>query len=73
MLVAGRGKREGVTMNKKQHRSMCRKLAKYLFTNVPSDLNILGVEAALLMNLGLTISGSTLKVIYSDYKKLLTK
>lgn len=51
---------------------MCRKLAKYLVTSVPSDLNIMGVEAALLMNLGLTISGPTLNVIYSDYKKLLT-
>lgn len=59
-------------MNKAQHRIMCHKLAKYLVTAVPSDLNIMGVEAALLVNLGLTISGPTLKVIYSDYKKLLT-
>ena len=60
-------------MNKKQHRTMCKKLALYLVRCVRSDLNILGVEAALLVNFGLTISGPTLKVIYSDYKKLLTK
>jgi hypothetical protein len=59
-------------MTDKEHREFCKKLGYELATKVGNHLTILGVEAALLVNYGLTVSYDTLKVIYSDYKKLLT-
>ena len=55
-------------MNEKEHREYCKKLGWFLATKVGNHLSILGVEAALLVNFGLTVSYDTLKVIYSDYK-----
>jgi hypothetical protein len=55
-------------MTDKEHKEYCKKLGYFLATEVSNHLNILGVEAALLVNFGLTVSAETLKVIYSDYQ-----
>jgi hypothetical protein len=60
-------------MNKKQHRAYCKKLARFCATSIKSTLNLLGLEAALLVNFGLTVTNQTLLVIYDDYKKALDK
>jgi hypothetical protein len=59
-------------MNKKQHRAFSRKLARFCAKHIKTNLNILGLEMALLVNFGLTVSADTLNVIYGDYKKGLT-
>ena len=60
-------------MNNKQHRAMSRKLARFCAKNIKPNLNILGLEMALLVNFNLTVSADTLNVIYGDYKKALDK
>jgi len=58
-------------MNKKQHRAYCKKLARFLATHIEFQMNLVGLEAALLVNFGLTVSKETLLTIYGDYKKAL--
>jgi len=61
------------TMTKKQHRAYCKKLARFLADHVEFQMNLMGLEAALLVNFGLTITNQTLLIIYDDYKKALDK
>jgi hypothetical protein len=60
------------TMTKKHHRAYCKKLARFLATHIEFQMNLIGLEAALLVNFGLTVTNQTLLVIYDDYKKVLT-
>lgn len=60
-------------MSKKQHRAFCRKLARFLAKGVKTELNMMGLEMALLINFNLTVTNQTLLTIYQDYKKALTR
>lgn len=60
-------------MTKRQHRAYCKKLARFLATHIEFQMSLIGLEAALLVNFGLTVTNQTLLTIYDDYKKILDK
>ena len=60
-------------MTNRQHRAYCKKLAKFLAEHVEFQMSLVGLDAALLINFGLSVTRQTLLTIYGDYKKALDK
>lgn len=56
-------------MTKKEHRRIAKSLAIIIAKNLPTHLNIMGFEAALLVNYQLTVTKPTLEMMFKDYQE----